>query len=122
MILAVNGTLMRGLKLNNNLLEVGAVFVREEHTAPCYRMWSIDDNYPAMQRDDHGSSLSLELWSLETDGLMSILIKEPPGLALGKISLADGSTEFGVLGEASICQNQKEITSYGGWREYCDRI
>ena len=48
---AVNGTLMRGLKLNNNLLNVGAVFDRESSTAPCYRLWSIDDQYPGMLRD-----------------------------------------------------------------------
>lgn len=33
--LAVNGTLMRGLPLEGNLLEAGAVFLREAATAPC---------------------------------------------------------------------------------------
>ena len=31
-LLAVNGTLMRGLELNPNLLAVGATFVREDET------------------------------------------------------------------------------------------
>jgi gamma-glutamylcyclotransferase (GGCT)/AIG2-like uncharacterized protein YtfP len=48
--LAVNGTLMLGLELNNNLLAVGATFVREATTEPTYRLWSIDDRYPAMLR------------------------------------------------------------------------
>ena len=39
--LAVNGTLMRGLPLEKNLLDAGAVFLREAATAPCYRLWSI---------------------------------------------------------------------------------
>jgi len=120
MNLAVNGTLMRGLPLNRNLLDVGAIFVREDRTASCYRMWSIDDRYPAMQRDDaQGRSLSLELWSLEAEGLVELLRREPPGLTLGKILLSDGTSEFGILGESAICQNQKEITTLGGWREYC---
>ena len=50
--LAVNGTLMRGLPLEKNLLDAGAAFLREAATAPCYRLWSIHDNNPAMLRVD----------------------------------------------------------------------
>ena len=49
-LLAVNGTLMRGLELNPNLLAVGSSFVEETRTAPVYRLWSIDDRHPAMMR------------------------------------------------------------------------
>ena len=38
-LLAVNGTLMRGLELNPNMLAVGATFVREDETDACYRLW-----------------------------------------------------------------------------------
>ena len=34
--LAVNGTLMRGLELNPNLLAVGATFIREARTEPAW--------------------------------------------------------------------------------------
>ncbi len=47
---AVNGTLMRGLDLNTNLLKVGATFNREDKTDSQYRIWSIDDVRPAMYR------------------------------------------------------------------------
>lgn len=40
-LLAVNGTLMRGLELNGNLIAAGATFVRESETAPTYRLWSM---------------------------------------------------------------------------------
>ena len=49
-LLAVNGTLMRGLALNPNLVAAGATFVRETTTAATYRLWSIDDRHPAMMR------------------------------------------------------------------------
>lgn len=52
--LAVNGTLMRGLPLEKNLLDAGAFFLREAATAPCYRLWSINDNNPAMLRGPRG--------------------------------------------------------------------
>jgi len=48
--LAVNGTLMRGLALNDNMLAAGARFVRETATAPEYRLWSIGDRHPAMRQ------------------------------------------------------------------------
>ena len=44
--LAVNGTLMRGLELNPNLLSVGAAFRREDTTVPLYRLFSIGDRHP----------------------------------------------------------------------------
>src|SRR5690349_19387699 len=49
-LLAVNGTLMRGLELNGNLLAAGARFVREDRTDACYRVWTMDDRHPAMLR------------------------------------------------------------------------
>ena len=63
-LLAVNGTLMRGLALEKNLLDVGAVFCREAQTAACYRLWSIRDEYPAMLRvapgDPAGASIAVD--------------------------------------------------------------
>ena len=47
-LLAVNGTLMRGLELCKNMEDAGAEFVKEDATAPCYRLWSVNDNNPAM--------------------------------------------------------------------------
>jgi len=52
--LAVNGTLMRGLELNHNLLELGGVFVEEALTASLYRLWSTD--YAAAGLFKHCSS------------------------------------------------------------------
>lgn len=118
-LLAVNGTLMRGLELNPNLLAAGATFVRESVTEPAYRLWSINDRHPAMVRvRDGGMSIAVEVWAVPPAGLASILLKEPPGLAIGKVRLAGGAEVLGVLGEPLLCDGQKEITSFGGWRAY----
>lgn len=118
-LLAVNGTLMRGLELNPNLLEVGATFVRESATEPAYRLWSINDRHPAMVRVKSGGvAVAVEVWAVPPAGLASILLKEPPGLSIGKVILADGSEVLGVLGETILCEGQKEITSFGGWQAY----
>lgn len=71
--LAVNGTLMRGLELNKNLLDIGATFVREDITAKNYRLWSINDIHPAMQYvKKGGASIKLEIWSLPKEQFMNI--------------------------------------------------
>jgi hypothetical protein len=117
--LAVNGTLMRGLALNPNLIGVGATFVREAMTEPSYRLWSIGDIHPAMVRVQVGGvAIAVELWQVPAAGLATILGQEPPGLSIGKVRLADGAVVLGVLGEPILCENQLEITEWGGWRAY----
>ena len=118
-LLAVNGTLMRGLALNGNLIEAGATFVRETRTEAVYRLWSIGDRHPAMIRVASGGvAVAVEVWSVPPEGLASILLKEPPGLCIGKVRLEDGSETLGVLGEPALCEGQREITAHGGWRAY----
>ena len=117
--LAVNGTLMRGFALNRNLLAVGATFVHEAMTAPLYRLWSIDDQYPAMLRvTAGGAAIALEVWAVPRLHLGTIVLQEPAGLCLGKILLADQSITLGVLGEAYMCKGKRDITGWGGWRAY----
>ncbi len=119
-LLAVNGTLMRGLELNPNLLAVDATFVSETTTEAAYRIWSIKDRHPAMVRVARGGqSVAVEVWSVPPAGLAYILLQEPPGLSIGKVKLIDGSVVLGVLGEPILCEGQREITSFGCWRRYC---
>ena len=117
--LAVNGTLMRGLELNANMLGAGATFVRETTTAPAYRLWSIDDRHPAMIRvASGGAAIAVEVWEMPPVGLAQVLLQEPPGLCIGKVRLVDGEEVLGVLGEPLLVEGQRDITSHGGWRAY----
>lgn len=118
-LVAVNGTLMRGLALNPTLLVLNAVFLRDATTEPSYRLWSIDDRHPAMVRvTTGGAGVAVEVWSVPAAAVACILVNEPDGLTLGKVRLADGSVVLGVLGEPAACEGQKEITAFGGWRAY----
>lgn len=121
-LLAVNGTLMRGLELNGNLTSVGANFVREDKTDSNYKLWSINDEHPAMLRvEEAGVKVELEIWKVPAKGLASILLNEPPGLAIGKIILEDKSVVLGVIGEPLLCKNQLEISEFGSWRSYIEQ-
>jgi len=123
MKLAVNGTLMRGLELNPNLLNVRATFEREAKTEPSYRIWSIDDKHPAMIKVSTGGvGVAVEVWKVPLAGLGIILSQEPPGLAIGKVILHDGEEVLGVIGEPLTVEGKKEITAYGGWRAYMETV
>ena len=122
-LLAVNGTLMRGLELNPNMMAAKATFVRETMTEPAYRLWTINDEHPAMLRvtDGTGVKVAVEVWSIPVTGLAGVLLNEPPGLCIGKVRLEDGSIVLGVLGEPALVEGHREITAYGGWRSYMAR-
>jgi hypothetical protein len=119
--LAVNGTLMRGLELNGNLLSAGAQFVREDGTEAAYRLYSIGDRHPGMIRvTTGGAEVAVEVWAVPAAGLGAILLAEPAGLCIGKVRLRDGTVVLGVLAEAILCERQREISSFGGWRNYIE--
>ena len=118
LILAVNGTLMRGLELENNLKAVSAIFINESQTEKAYRLFSINDKYPAMVKDAKGSAIDVELYEISEQGMQEVLSKEPEGLTIKEITLIDGSKVQGVVGLPFIVENRKEITNYGGWRNY----
>jgi hypothetical protein len=126
-LLAVNGTLMRGLELEPNLVNLGATFVREDRTEPAYRIYSINDIHPAMVRvppanATNGVSVAVEIWSVPADGVATLLEKEPPGLSIGKAKLQNGSIVLGVIAEPALVVGMKDISSYkGSFRDYIAR-
>jgi hypothetical protein len=126
-LLAVNGTLMRGLELEPNLVNLGATFVREDRTEPAYRLYSINDIHPAMVRvppanATNGVSVAVEIWSVPADGVATLLEKEPPGLSIGKAKLQNGSIVLGVIAEPALVIGMKDISNYNGsFRDYIAR-
>jgi carbon starvation protein len=58
-------------------------------------------------------------------GLFTILLTMPLALAMGLGMRGAGGrrtmvvTVLGVLGEPILCEGQREISAYGGWRAYC---
>ena len=121
-LLAVNGTLMRGLELNENLTRIDAKFIREDKTDNCYRLWSINDVHPAMIRtSEKMASIDLEIWEVPVEKIASLLLNEPAGLTIGKVVLSNQTICLGVIGEPFLCENQLEISKYGGWRTYIEQ-
>ena len=119
MLIAVNGTLMKGYSANHILIEAGAAFVREARTAPIYRLWNVGDRHPAMLRDERGgASISLELWEISPEKAIEVLEQEPPGLVMGRVLLDTGASVLGILAEPYLLADCQEITQFRGWREF----
>jgi gamma-glutamylcyclotransferase (GGCT)/AIG2-like uncharacterized protein YtfP len=116
--LFVNGTLMRGLALHNNL--AGATFLREAHTAPKYRLHSIGDRHPGMfEVTEGGVSVSGEVYRVPTEVWARVEAGEPPNLYRGRVELADGEQVFGILyPQAAVRPEHRDISAFGGWRAY----
>jgi gamma-glutamylcyclotransferase (GGCT)/AIG2-like uncharacterized protein YtfP len=116
--LFVNGTLMRGDVLHQNL--DGARFISEARTAPRYRLYSMGDVHPGMiNAQTAGVSVSGELYELDLEHLERIIAGEPPGLGVAVVELDGGERRLGIFWVAAeLPETAIDISEYGGWRAY----
>jgi gamma-glutamylcyclotransferase (GGCT)/AIG2-like uncharacterized protein YtfP len=116
--LFVNGTLMRGLALHDNL--DGATFLGEARTAPIYRLYSIEDRHPGMfEVGAGGVAVAGEIYLVSDDVWRKVEAGEPPGLYRGKVRLDDGREIWGILYPRELAEGRhRDISAYGDWRAY----
>jgi gamma-glutamylcyclotransferase (GGCT)/AIG2-like uncharacterized protein YtfP len=116
--LFVNGTLMTGLALHGNL--EGAELLGAFRTAPRYRLYSIGDIHPGMYEvDEGGIAVPGELYRMPDEVFRRVESGEPPNLYKGPVKLEDGRVVDGILYPRELAEGKhKDISSYGGWREY----
>jgi gamma-glutamylcyclotransferase (GGCT)/AIG2-like uncharacterized protein YtfP len=119
--LFVNGTLMSGLALHANLQ--GATYLGTTATAPCYRLYSINDVHPGMYRlndgEPGGISVSGELYIISHQHWLKVAAGEPPNLYRGRVLLQDGREVWGILYPRELAAiNGHDISLYGDWRSY----
>jgi gamma-glutamylcyclotransferase (GGCT)/AIG2-like uncharacterized protein YtfP len=116
--LFVNGTLMRGLALHDNL--AGAEFLGGAWTAPVYRLYSIDDRHPGMfEVDEGGVSVAGELYQVPDEVWRRVEAGEPPNLYRGRVRLADGREVWGILYPRQLAEGRhRDISVHRDWRVY----
>ena len=117
-LVVFNGGLMRGQSAHWKLK--AATYIEAIYTAPCYRLYSIGDRYPAMLREDaRGVSVAAELYYVPDEVWPYIDNIEPPGLYRGPVELADGRMLEGMLGQPPfVAKNGVDISDFGGWADY----
>ena len=71
-----------------------AVFVAETETAPTYRLYAMAGSVPpkpALVHDESGAAIKVEVYDLDVAGFGSFVAEVRPPLAIGTLTLADGS-------------------------------
>jgi gamma-glutamylcyclotransferase (GGCT)/AIG2-like uncharacterized protein YtfP len=119
--LFVNGTLMRGLKLHDNLKL--APYLGVARTEPRYRIHSIGDIHPGMYRlkdgEQGGIGVPGELYRVSETLWPELEAGEPPNLYRGRVLLEDGSEVWGILYPRELAEaHHSDISAHGGWRDY----
>jgi allophanate hydrolase len=121
--LAVVGAHLRGQPLNHHLTDRGAAFLRTDRTAPDYRLYALAGTAPAKPGlvrapGFAGPGLEVEVWALSHAAFGAVTEEVPPPLAIGTVTLADGTAVKGFLCEPAGLEGAEEITRHGGWRAW----
>jgi len=122
--LAVVGAHLKDMPLHWQLTSRDARFVGEAKTAPAYRLYAIADSVPpkpALVHSDDGAPIALEIYELDMAAFGSFVAEVPPPLAIGTVTLDDGSLVKGFVAEPRAMTGAEDITSLGGWRAYIAR-
>ncbi|MCK0206732.1 allophanate hydrolase [Starkeya koreensis] len=118
--LAVCGAHMSGLPLNHELSARGGRFLASVRTAPCYRLYALPGGPPArpglVRAHEGGAAIAVEVWALPRAAFGDFMAGVPAPLAIGTVTLEDGSMVKGFLCEPHALVGARDITGEGGWR------
>lgn len=119
---AVVGAHMRGLALNQQLLDVRARYVTTLRTAPHYKLYVLANSKPErpglVSTPGQGGAIEIELWDMSWHGLGELMAKVPPPLAIGTLETEDGERVKGFVCESYAVEGAKDITDLGGYRAH----
>ncbi len=119
--LAVVGAHLAGMPLHWQLTTRDARHIATTTTAPTYRLYAMADSVPpkpALIHDAGGSAIAVEVYELAIAAFGSFVAEVPAPLAIGTVTLADGSTVKGFVAEPRAIIGATDITALGGWRAY----
>jgi allophanate hydrolase len=120
--LAVVGAHLAGMPLHGQLASRGAALVARTRTAPVYSLYAIANQSPPKPALVHtgpgGATIELEVYGLDLTAFGSFVAEVPAPMAIGTVTLEDGSEVKGFLAEPRALVGAEDITAYGGWRAY----
>ena len=121
--LAVVGAHLKDMPLHWQLTSREAKFVGAFETAPTYRLYAMANSVPpkpALVHSEDGGPIALEVYELGVAEFGSFVAEVPAPLAIGTVTLADGSSVKGFVAEPRALTGAEDITALGGWRAYMD--
>ncbi|MGK2910602.1 MAG: allophanate hydrolase [Sphingobium sp.] len=122
--LAVVGAHLKDMPLHWQLTSRDATFVGAFETAPNYRLYAIANSVPpkpALVYSDDGSAIAVEVYELDVAAFGSFVVEVPAPLAIGTVTLSDGTSVKGFVSEPRALIGAEDITHLGGWRAYIKR-
>ena len=122
--LAVVGAHLKDMPLHWQLTSRHATFVGSFQTAATYRLYAMADSIPpkpALVHSDDGGAIAVEVYELDVGAFGSFVSEVPAPLAIGTVTLEDGSTVKGFVAEPRATVGAEDITALGGWRAYIAR-
>jgi allophanate hydrolase len=122
--IAVVGAHLSGLPLNQELVALGGVYLRDVTTTPHYALYALPGTVPpkpGLLRVAEGSSIAAEVWALDARGFGEFVSTIPSPLGIGTLSFTDGTSAKGFLVESEAVKGAEDISRHGGWRTYLER-
>jgi allophanate hydrolase len=119
--LAVVGAHLKDMPLHWQLTSRDAKFVGALQTSPSYRLYAIADSVPpkpALVYSNDGAAIDVEVYELDIAAFGSFVAEVPAPLAIGTVTLADGTSVKGFVAEPRAIADAEDITHLGGWRAY----
>lgn len=120
--LAVVGAHLGGMPLHWQLTSREARLVTATKTAAAYKLYAIANSTPPkpalVHVGDGGASILVEVYELDVEAFGSFTAEVPAPLAIGTVTLEDGSSVKGFVAEPRALDGATDITDLGGWRAY----
>jgi allophanate hydrolase len=123
--LVVVGHHLSGQPRNVDLVDAGGSLIALTETAPGYRLLRVGEANPVpvlVAAETGGAAVEVETWTVPSAALPRILAGSSGSVCLGRVALADGSTEIGFVADTSVLSPAApapvDITAFGGWRNY----
>ena len=120
--LAVVGAHLGGMPLHWQLTSRDARLARRCRTAPVYRLYAMAGGAPPKPALVHvgegGAAIEVEVYELSQEAFGSFVAEVPAPLAVGTLTLDDGSDVKGFVAEPRALHGAEDITAHGGWRPY----
>jgi allophanate hydrolase len=121
--IVVVGAHLSGMPLNHELVALGGRLLKACRTAGDYRLFALPNTTPpkpglVRAPGFAGAGLAVEVWSMPAAGFGTFVSRIPAPLGIGKIILDDGSAVSGFLCEQHALEGAREVTQFGGWRDF----
>lgn len=119
-LVAVCGLHMRGFPLEEQMLEFGAAFIREDVTAEKYEFIKLptEPSKPGLiKRKSGGKAIEIEIWEMPLSSFGAFAARIPAPLGIGKVELQDESEVPGFICEGYAAEDAEDISGAGSWRK-----